>query len=577
MENAHGRDVQLDRLRRAFAEDGFEFGPEDVVFFRDRLGVVARHRRATTYQTGQAKVAYYIEGTPYEMGYLMGRLAEPQIDRMTETFIDRVFGALIRESIRGERLDFTGFPGPQSMAIHRLLIDVVREMIRARQVLADVPLAVHREIRGLVAGCREAARLEGRSTSVTEDELWVLNAGIDCVLSRAYTGMLLPALSPSIQPRNLRPPIACNGFALLNGAADDGALFGRDYMFPTGRIFHEVAAHVICRPVSDGEQPVHPFLSMTAPGIVGSIAAMNVHGVAAGIDVAIGANCNPHRPGFNSLLLVRHAIERGATAQQAVDRIVKAQRGVTWNYIVADGGHAVDRACVIEAGAAMDEIPFLDYPNERMRRHLPDPGFVDAHRSTDTKRGAMLRWDTYHYPTAYLEEWNPRLWKLFRRSAAQDAFATTGHINRRPADRNCPGVFYFAPLRGRSHQVVLTTNHFVIPEMRFCSMHPWAARVSRASLNDSQWRYDELNQRLLSTLDRDGPLDRDAARRVLEFLAPGGDYPDYYRNNPRSPDGLQTVIFGSSSLFALRRRVAESHYGYYGDPWITTTLPAYVE
>jgi hypothetical protein len=211
-----------------------------------------------------------------------------------------------------------------------------------------------------------------------------------------------------------------------------------------------------------------------------------------------------------------------------------------------------------------------------MRRVLPDPEFLDEHRSTDVKRGAMVRWDTFHYPRAYLEEWNPVLWRHFRRRFRRDAFSSDGYINPTPTARHCPGVFYFAPLRGRRSRIVLTTNHFVIPEMRFCTMHPWAARVSRSSLNDSQWRYDELNHRLLATLDRDGPIDREAAKEILGFLAPSGSYPDYYRLNPRSRDGREVVIFGSSSLFDLRRRTVESHYGFYADPWVTTSLEPYV-
>lgn len=565
-------EAKLERLRAAFASDGFSVSDGNVVRFRGRVGIKARHETATSYDTGAPKVAYYVEGSPFEMGFLMGRLAESEIDRMTETFIDRVFRAMVREAIHGERLDFTGSRGPKLVRVHGLLVGLVREMIRTRGVLADVPRRFHQEIRGILAGCREAAHLEGRTTSVTEEELWVLNAGIDCILSRTYTGVLLPA---PIRPRDLRLPIACNGFAILNDAAADGALFGRDYMFPTGGIFQEIAGHVIYNPTGEEEGSRLPFVSMTAPGIVGSIAAMNVSGVAAGVNVAVGANCDPRRPGFNSLLLARDCVERGRRATDAVRRIVEARRGVTWNYLVADGGGTADRACVVEAGASMKQIPFTDYPGELLRPFLPDREFLDENRSTEDVRGTMARWDDFHLPSAYLAFDRP-LWSHFRKPLRRGALDAEGRINRTPDEKNCPGGFYFAPSRGRLRQLLLATNHFVIPEMRLCSMHPWASRVSRARLNDSQWRYDELNHRILTILDRDGPIGEEAAKRLLSFLAPGGDYPDYYRANPRSADGKETAILGSTSLFNLKARTIESHYGYFADPWVKTHLANYV-
>jgi len=568
---------RVSRLRVAFSDDGYTVREGCVVAFRGRIGMVAHHRTATNHDTGRPKRAYYVEGAPFEMGYLLGRLAEPEIDRMTETFIDRVVGAMVRETIHGERLDFTGVRGPKILSVHKPLVDSMHEMIRSARVLADVPIAIHQEIRGLVAGCRVAARLENRSTSVTEEELWVLNAGLDTLLARAYTGKLLPARTPALSPKDLFVPIACNGFAVLNEAAADGALLARDYMFPTGGVFHDAAALIVYRPDPVKSPDALPFVSMTAPGIVGSIAAMNLHGVAAGVDVAVGANCNPLRPGMNSLLLVRHAIEHGENANAAVDCIIDAQRGVTWNYIVADGGHTTDRACVVEAGATMEAVPFAQYPGGAIRKFLPDELFLQDHPSADVRRGAAVRWESYGVPEAYLDEFNPLLWRYYRRNLREDAFDVDGFINRRPSDRNCPGAFYFAPVRGRRGQVVLTTNHFVVPEMRLCTMHPWAARMSRARVNDSQWRYDELNRRILATLDRDGPMTAESARRVLGFLDPGGDYPDYYRRNPVSRDGKQKVIFGSASLFDLKQRTVSSHYGYYADEWVRIHLGRYAD
>ncbi len=568
---------RIDRVGAAFDEDGFVVHENEIVTYRDQVGVVAHHRTAFNYDTGVPKRAYYVEGTPFQMGYLMGRLAEPEIARMTGMYVDRVVRAMVREALYGERADFTGRHGPRWAAIHRLLIDTIYEMIRSEHVLADVPVQVHEEIRGILAGCRSAARREHRMTPVTEEELWVLNAGLDCVLSRVYSGDLLQARLPGLRARDLRVPIACNAFALLNDAAPGGALFGRDFMFPTGGIFQDVAALVVCNPRAKTRTPSIPFVNMTAPGIAGSIAAMNLHGVASGVHVAVGANSDSARPGLNSLLLVRDAIEHGATAESAVTRMVNARRGVSWNYMIVDGGHEIDRACVVEAGATVERIPFLRYPGPRIKALLPGAAHFREHPSGPQMRGAMVRWEDFELSPAFLERYNMPLWKRFGKPLPEDAFSDTGYIDAAPGDRNCPGAFYFAPPRGRPGQVVLMTNHYVIPEMRLCTMHPWAQRLVRANVDDSQWRYDELNHRILGLLDREGAIGFEAARAALDFLAPSGDYPGYYPHNPLSRDGAQKAIFGSTTLFDLKRRMVESHYGYFADDWVRITLPRYVE
>ncbi len=574
-----GIDQHIGCLKEAFAEDGFRVSRDDVVVYRGRIGIAAKHCTAVNTVTGEPKRAYYVEGNSYQIGYLMGRLAEPAISRMTESFIDRVVKAMIRTSLRGERADVMRDPELRLVKIHRVLIDSLYDMIRRKRIRADLPSRFHREIRGLADGCLERARSEKRATTVTEEELWVLNAGIDCILALSYTGELLRLRMPDLRGRDLQVPLGCNGFAILNDASSDGALFGRDYMFPTGGVFQDVACLTIYNPIDEDGDPQIPFVNMAAPGMIGSIAAMNIHGVAAGVDVAVGGNCNAARPGMNSLLLVRDAVECGSTAETAVRRIIAARRGVTWNYMVVAAGSNVarDRACVVEAGASMSRIPFLSYPRKVIHPWLPDREFLREHRTAEAQQGAMVRWDDYEGVEPYIETFNPSLWERFQRTIDPDAFHGRGRINPTYLDRNCPHSFYFAPLRGQSERVLLTTNHFVIPEMRLCGMQRWANRVFKGRADDSQWRYDELNHRILGVLEREGAVSYDAARDLIDFLSPAGDFPEYYRHVPKGPDGQHSMIYGSVSLFDLKKRTVESHYGYYADRWVRIRLPRYIE
>jgi hypothetical protein len=93
-------------------------------------------------------------------------------------------------------------------------------------------------------------------------------------------------------------------------------------------------------------------------------------------------------------------------------------------------------------------------------------------------------------------------------------------------------------------------------------------------INDSQWRYDVLNAHILEALDEtkkggNGGVGYDKAKDILDFLNPSGRYPDYYGRDKQ-------VIEGSLSLFDLKKKTVESHYGYYKDEWIKLTLPNYL-
>jgi hypothetical protein len=132
-----------------------------------------------------------------------------------------------------------------------------------------------------------------------------------------------------VEPEELNIPVMCNGFSVFGKATkDNNHYFGRDFMFPAGGVFQDTACMIIYNPKHEGssDEDLFPFVSMTAPGIIGSIAIMNSRGIAAGVNMSPGANCNPDRPGLNSLLLLRHAVQHGASAKAAV-RIMEALKG----------------------------------------------------------------------------------------------------------------------------------------------------------------------------------------------------------------------------------------------------------
>jgi hypothetical protein len=568
MDSNQSLNPHVERLIAAFGQDGFQVDRQRGVFqYLGSLGITATHRTATIGRTGKRKKAYYIEGNPYEMGYLLGLMAEPEIGRMCEEYVPNMMLSFIREGTRNRGL------------INRILTLLLRIATYwvAGNIYPDVPLQYRVELEGVLEGCRAA----NPETKATWDELWVLNFGFDALLSIVYVGGFeLPEKFRFDRPirkkpllgipaRRLQIPLMCNAFSVFGTEPTTGQeyhYFGRDFMFSTGDVFQDTACLIVQRP-----QGGLPFVSVTAPGIIGSIAAMNANGVGVGVDIAPAGNCDPTRAGLNSLLLARHSIENGRTCEEAVETMVDAQRGVSWIYVLADGTN--HKACIVEAGRKTPALDPLSYPPERLEKYLPDRAYLAAHPSTEDREGLMVRWSDYRAPQEYLK-FNEGLFQTSGKRYDPATFGERAYINRGWKDRNCPSQHYFPPQRENNPNLVLTSNGFLIPEMRLCAMHDWTERVAQAHADDIQWRYDELSSELLTALDK-GYIRYDEAKQIVNFIRPDqGKFPSYY--NPKGLPLNEVPIQGSVSLMDLTRKTIESHYGYYSDEWVTVRLENYL-
>lgn len=558
MEITKASAARVAHLVRAFDRDGYAVDTaRDVVVFNERVGIRATHRSATIGRTGKHKPVYYLEGDPFTMGYLLGRLAANDVKRVSTTFVNRAPFAFINPS-------WTEIGDALGAFLKHLTY------LRVRSSLGDIPYRYHQELAGLIQGCQEARP----PVSVDAESLWVLNAGIDALLTFAYTGDLFAlqmaaasewGLPAPIEARHLRIPILCNGFSAAGRNPLTGEPYhflGRDFQFVTADVFQDTVSMIIRKP-DDGL----PTVSVAAPGVLGTIAGLNLNGVGIGVDMAPGINCSPSRPGINSTLLTRHCIEKGGTFTAAVDVLARQPRGVTWDYLLADG--QTGQGGIVEAGRSeeFDAPTLVAHVAPWVRATIPDLESRLQRLSAPYRDGIMVRGADYAYPrewadlnaaliTAYARQ-NPSY--SYRYDPAD--FRPEGYLNQTREDRNCPGPYYFAPPRQQAPGVVLVTNQFITPEMRLWAMNDWIAEVAGEHFDDIQWRYDELNHRITSVLAK-GYLTKDEARATIDFLAPSS-----------APDA---VIGGSVSLMDLREKTIESHYGYYGDEWIKLTLPAYI-
>ncbi|UCE26776.1 MAG: hypothetical protein JSW52_10590 [Candidatus Coatesbacteria bacterium] len=597
-QKAGSKGKSIHALTAAFEQDGFEVVKVVTTPNGKRHGICAEHKTAKNSITGKPKKAYYVEGKPAEMGYLIGLMAPEDVERMAEDYT--------------ENIAFSFFQVDLDDSIKKPLGDLFAEIAtnftyrRYLEHPRDIPRPLLDEMQGVVKGCQAV----NPNTKVTFKKLLCLNAGIDTLMSVLYptggfkraledlfglktdkevtalevelTKMAVAAaarLIPRLEKAGeyFRIPIMCNGMSVFGGATADGKhYFGRDFMFPAAEVYQDTACMIIYNPAPRRfwnrviRKPL-PFVAVTAPGFVGCPTAMNVNGVGFGVDIAPAGNCNPMRPGMNSLLMGRYCIERGKDAEAAVNAINRAQRGVSWIYFVAGSTDGNDRAAVVEAGMTAGELDYLKYPQIDLRGLLPP-----RNELRNANRGVFVRWNDYEFDERFFD-YNDGLFKRFGKQFVRQNFEGDKRINRNWKDKKVPKAYYFAPKRTGEPGVIIASNHFVTPEMRLCGMDPWTAEVAgEKRYNDIQWRYDELNKRVMAAY---GEIDFDKAKELIDFLAPYPKKNRVYRYYPsmRDPkDPKKYVIDGSVSVCNLTDRVIESHFGYYGDEWVRITLDKYV-
>ena len=70
----------INKLIEAFKQDNFDVDEnKGILQFERKVGIVATHKTAINSNSKEKKKAYYVEGNHYQMGYLMGLMAEQEI------------------------------------------------------------------------------------------------------------------------------------------------------------------------------------------------------------------------------------------------------------------------------------------------------------------------------------------------------------------------------------------------------------------------------------------------------------------------------------------------------------------
>ena len=104
---------------------------------------------------------------------------------------------------------------------------------------------------------------------------------------------------------------------------------------------------------TDGRQPL---VGVLAPGMVGTVTAMNNAGVIMGVDTLRSAQATPRTPGLNALLLVRSTVHNSANSEDAIKYIGNARRGCPYLVCAQRTGH-VPRPRELGGGTDVGRLP----------------------------------------------------------------------------------------------------------------------------------------------------------------------------------------------------------------------------
>ena len=543
------------------------------------------------------KYCLILTGTPYSMGYQACYLRPEAAHGMLTDFMRRVgVGQL---NMLGIGIDPDSEEG---YLVFDQLYPVILDF--CHDVEAYIPQGLREEMQGVVDGMHSRGYLD-----VTYDDVLVLNQGVDSTYyflgamlgktlnpddNRKALSALVSMLQASStlgrsvqitdgQPqfvglgRALLPRSGCNEFVVGGQATASGETYhGRDFMFSTGGIYQDAACVMVYLP-DEGL----PFVTVDPPGFVGHSTGLNAEGISIGMDVTQGAAFGADE-GVGCMMIARQVLHGCRTLEEAVDTVRGTHRGVPWQYIVADDTPHPTYGCgaVIACGR---DAPDFDGPDtlpaweQWLLQGAPLALFGEEFclgvdytaRLGDEKpeQGLMVRSARWIFP-AQLKDTSLTL-------PINDA-------NFPAYERTHLGV-YFPDQIETCPDVVVATNHYILPRMRVTQFLPVVALIyALGPLPESVWRYETMVELILENHggieffgdDAQYPA-RGSAGWIIDFLNTQRENWWFYRGQDQDGEPVEPLdreVEGHHVVMNNTKGELRGLFGRMTDPWVGVQL-----
>ncbi len=358
------------------------------------------------------------------------------------------------------------------------------------------------------------------------------------------------------------PRFGCNEFIVGGNATSTGETFhGRDFMFGTYGIFEHTQCIMVYLPTKG-----NPFVAVGPPAFVGHTVALNSEGISIAQDISVGNNWGENFH-LGSLLMVRHIAQNSNALAEAVELFKNTPRGMPWLYAVADDetDPLYGPGVILEAGGSDVYFDGPDVLPKRQQELLAEEiALLETEQAPIPDRGVAVRDSSYILPGSF-EATGLVL-------PVQNPFFTPLVPYDNEFNRWDVGL-YFPPTIEEFDEVVVGTNHFSTPRMRFLQFHPIIALLygSSGDMAESIWRYEHMVgdiTGLYGTIDFFGddpelPAEGSAAW-IIDFLN-SGRCEFYTGDNSHIVQSHHTIINNTT-------KEVRSLFGYMDDPWVTINM-----
>lgn len=287
------------------------------------------------------------------LGWLVGPTTgiggEPQtVARAGEGFLDVVDGTKV--------LHLKGSPREIGRQHGVLLRDDIRELVR---FLFDVKA---KEFRPEVFGVKVPLDAKRLILSVARKQRTFVPSRFQEELEGIAEGAGLPV--DEVVAANFIPELFhCSGFALAGSATKGGAMYhGRVLDYGCDWRLQEHAVLIVAEP--DG---AIPFVNVTYAGFIGSVTGMNARKVSIG---EMGGAGQGHWDGVPMAVLIRMALERAGSLDEAVAVFRDNPRTCQYFYVVADGNSK--QAVGMEASWNAFTVVRMGESEPRLPHAVPD-------------------------------------------------------------------------------------------------------------------------------------------------------------------------------------------------------------